>query len=246
MGKESMGEFLESAVASALRFIYGWQTVVENYHLLRPEPIKKKHEPKVSSIEIDVFGIGRLSDSAKSKILGPQKGDEIILVQCKDEWYESDHKNPIETLQRAKGIVQHYYKEHEIRKVLVTLLPSPRLLRNGTIEKEDLYVICNVAWLQKRIRGLRSGADETQVLLSKYLRDMRIGDLRQDIIEPLLGFVIKHYDQAQNKYSLTNFPSLALQSLRSLFNVTCFSDKDSYPAFISEQFVELARRNLKE
>ena len=61
MGKESMGEFLESAVASVLRFKYNWQTVIENYHLLRPKSIKKKHEPKVSSIEIDVFGI---SDSS--------------------------------------------------------------------------------------------------------------------------------------------------------------------------------------
>ena len=42
MAKESMGEFLESAVASVLRFKYKWQTVIENYHLLRPEDMKKK------------------------------------------------------------------------------------------------------------------------------------------------------------------------------------------------------------
>jgi len=37
MGKESMGEFIGSAVASVLRFKHNWQTVIENYHLLRPK-----------------------------------------------------------------------------------------------------------------------------------------------------------------------------------------------------------------
>jgi len=235
MGKESMGEFLESAVASVLHFRYKWQTVIENYHLLRPNTIKKKHEPKVSSIEIDVFGFGSLSISTEPRILAPKKEDEILLIQCKDEWYEHEHEQAINFLNKAEKIAKEYYPKYKIRKIVVTLLISPDLLKNKSIENNNVYFICNVARLRQRIeRGRKYNKDEMKILLNNYLKGGRIGDLRDEIVKPLLE-VINENINIQNLGSLTNFPSLALQSLRFLVNLTCFSDEDNYLPFISEK-----------
>ena len=233
MTKESMGEFLESAVASVLRFNYNWQTVIENYHLPRPKSIKKKHEPKISSIEIDVFGISGSRLTEHRKILSPKERGEIILIQCKDEWYEHEHKPAVEFLEKAKKIVEEYYPNRNIRKVIVTLLLSPKALEDKRIE--NIYFICNVAHLKQRIKRSRK-YKSLEKNLSGYLDNGKIGDLRDEILKPLLEIISK-YLKNPNQTSLTNFPSLALQALRILVNITCFCNEyEGYPPFVSEKF----------
>jgi hypothetical protein len=67
MNKESMGIFLENAVASVLKYYYEWQTVIENYYLPKLEGFKK-HEAKTTGVEIDVFGFNCFSEKQKKQI----------------------------------------------------------------------------------------------------------------------------------------------------------------------------------
>jgi hypothetical protein len=233
MGKESMGEFLESAVASVLRFKHNWQTVIENYHLLRPSDIKKKHEPKVSSIEIDVFGFGALKKSSSSEILAPRNENEIIIIQCKDEWYEHEHRIAVNNLKKAEEIVKIHYPEHPIRKVVVTLLLKPTALANNFMIDNDVHFICNLSHLKQRIEGSKKYR-YLRTSFDSHLEEGRIGDLRCEIITPLLGKIRENL-KGKNQTSLTNFPSIALQALRFLINLTYFSD-NIYPPFISDEF----------
>jgi hypothetical protein len=236
MGKESMGEFLESAVASVLRFKHNWQTVTENYHLLRPPSIKKKHEPKVSSIEIDVFAFGCSHLPRQSSILAPRYKNEILLVQCKDHWYEHEHKGAVAFLNKAEKIVALHYPSSKslVRKVVVTLLLSPKALVNKYLDNSKIQIICNVSHLRRRTQGMRN-SKQIQELLDDYLRRRIIGDLREEIVRPLLAKIYEHL-RKQNQLSLTNFPSLAMQSLRFFVNLNHFSDESKYFPFIADKF----------
>lgn len=234
MGKESMGEFIESAVASVLRFKHNWQTVIENYHLLRPKEIKKKHEPKVSSIEIDVFGFGALKTGETGHILAPRRKDEIIIVQCKDEWYEHEHSAAVKNLIKAEEIVKIHYPNMPIRKVVVTLLLKPSALNNRLTTDNNVYFICNLSHLKQRIEKSKKYKN-LQAVFDKRLEEGWIGDLRHEIIIPLLEKIYENLKRS-NQTSLTNFPSLALQALRFLVNLTHFSDDKDYPPFISVNF----------
>jgi len=241
MGKESMGEFLESAAASVLRFEHSWQTVIENYHLLRPESLKKKHEPKVSSIEIDVFAYGYYDGMhrvlpKKPYILAPHKLNEILLVQCKDEWYEHEHIPATKFLYKAEEIVRLHYPSPNVRKVIVTLLLAPKALES--LRDSDIQIICNVAHLNNRIRKMRVSEREREKLkdlLDEYVQNGTIGDLRYEIVYPLLGQIYQHIKR-KNQTSLTNFPSLAMQCFRFFVNLNHFSDDTTYFPFISDNF----------
>lgn len=111
-------------------------------------------------------------------------------------------------------------------------------LKNNYILNHDVYFICNVAHLKHRIKRSRKykGMDKR---LDDYLKIGRIGDLRDEVVNPLLEIIYKNL-KYRYQTSPTNFPSLALQSLRFLVNITHFSsDEDGNPPSISEKFRKL-------
>lgn len=241
MGKESMGEFLESTVASVLRLERTWPTVIENYHLLRPLSVKRKHEPKVSSIEIDVFaaGCGLLPDP--SAILAPKRLNEILLVQCKDEWYEHEHKRATGSLHKAEEIALSQYPSSNIRKVIVTLLLAPNALKG--LRELGVHVICNVAHLKNRTMNMRkSERGKMSDLLTEHLQNGVVADLRDEIVNPLLGQVYRYINK-KHQSSLTNFPSLAMQCFRFFINLNHFTDEKRL-GFIADEFYNDERLGL--
>jgi hypothetical protein len=241
MGKESMGEFLESAVGSVLRLEYTWPTVIENYHLLRPSSVKKKHEPKVSSIEIDVFATGCGLLPSQSAILAPKRLNEVLLVQCKDEWYEHEHKPATEFLHKAEEIALSQYPSANVRKVIVTLLLSPNALKG--LRESQVQVICNVAHLKNRTMNMRKSEREKMGnLLNDHLQNGVVGDLRDEIVNPLLGQVYRYINK-KHQSSLTNFPSLAMQCFRFFINLNHFAD-EKRSGFIADEFYNDERLGL--
>ena len=180
--------------------------------------------------------MGCLKIHSHPLILAPRMKDEVILVQCKDEWYEHNHQPAVDFLHKAEKIVAEYYPSRPIRKVIVTLLLSPNALIDDYIDKNDVHIVCNISHLRQRIKGMRKyNPSDMEKLLNQHLERRKIGDLRDEIVRPLLGEVIQ-YLKGKSQTSLTNFPSLALQCLRFFVNLTYFSeDEGKYCPFISDK-----------
>ncbi len=241
MNKESMGIFLENAVASVLKYYYEWQTVIENYYLPKLEGFKK-HEAKTTGVEIDVFGFNCFSEKTEKanreeekketdRILAPKEKKEIIIIQCKDEWYQDKHEHTIETLNKAEEVIKKRYPGVPIRKGIVTVVISPSLLKD--IEKYNVFLIFNLASLT-----LRENNQYVQELIEKCI----IGDLREEIITPLLNYINRYLDPQQR---VPNFSSLSLQVLRFFINLTYYSDSEKYYPFMSKQICDMYKNLLQ-